>query len=434
MINLDLPKDEKLARKSHGQAGAGSDFLCTYCDASRSTVANPPYFGSKEVNLTANLLLEAAIYCNLNPSKKSQAEVAKHSFGVKELPLTSTEPSQEPPDSLHLDINVSQHLITIAIRIYHFGSKKNPTFHYEKTELLKKDLEKSEAKYFTKLRERIVTLPELTQFPGNFAREFCADENKNFIIDPLPDCPEKNTWQRLMTLWRSMRSIHKSNENPTLENIELFKLMVVEFQELIYSFKWVPPANQVHRLSHVAFFMQSRELSSVGAMSLEGLEHGNWTTKYFESTRVWKGDSKEGNKQLFRLLRLRGSPTMKRAAMLLEGAKKKEGKCSKCHQVGHRKNNKICPLFSQITESTDEEDEDFSGDERDLVFSDEGDQETEASTEEETQSADESLIQDSCEDVSETEEAEETIVEVERRAGYNERLLQDENQPSCGVS
>ena len=333
-VDLALPKDEKLARKSHGQAGSGSDFLCTYCDASRKTISDPPYSGNREVTLTSNLLTEAARYCNLNPGKKSQEQLVKHSFGVKEHPITSTEPSQEIPDALHLDINVTTFLINIACRIFHYGGKEGATFKYEKIEAEKKEIESSEEKYFTKLRERIATLPELTQFPGNFAREFCAAENANFISDPLPDCAEKKTWDRLMVLWRCMRSIHKSNEEPSAENIELFRLFAVEFQEKVYSFTWVPPANQVHRLSHVAFFMQSRDVKSVGAFSLEGLEHGNWTTKVFDSTRVWRGDSSVGNKQLFRLLHLRGSPSLKRAAQKLERAKRKLDKCSKCGALG----------------------------------------------------------------------------------------------------
>ena len=30
LVDLTFPKDEKLARKAHGQAGSGSDYLCTY--------------------------------------------------------------------------------------------------------------------------------------------------------------------------------------------------------------------------------------------------------------------------------------------------------------------------------------------------------------------------------------------------------------------
>ena len=65
--------------------------------------------------------------------------------------------------------------------------------------------------------------------------------------------------------------------------------MAVEFQEKIYSLKWVTPENQVHRLSHLAYFMQAREVKSIGAFSLEGLEHGNNTTKTLENTRVLEG-------------------------------------------------------------------------------------------------------------------------------------------------
>ena len=384
LVDLTLPKDEKLARKSHGQAGSGSDYLCTYCDASRKSVSNPPYSGAKEVTLTATLLSEAARYCNLNPGRKSQAELVKHSFGVKEMPLTSTEPSQEIPDALHLDINVSHHLHTIAARIFHYGGQENPIFRYEKTELEKKAIESSEEKYYTKLREKIATLPELTQFPGNFAREFCEEDNREFVSAPLPDCPEKETWKRLMTLWRSMRIIHKSKSDPTIEQIDLFKLFATEFQEKVYSFKWVSPANQVHRLSHLAYFMQSREVRSIGAFSLEGLEHGNFATKYFENTRVWKGDSKVGNKQLFRVLRFRGSPTLKKAMKKLRATERKADKCSKCGQLGHRKNMRVCPLYNQIEADIESGDgletDEGTTDDNDLErFSDEQATETEDS-------------------------------------------------------
>ena len=182
---------------------------------------------------------------------------------------------------------------------------------------------------------------------GNFAREFCHEDNADLVSDPLPDCDEKTTWKRLMVLWRSMRRIHKSNSDPTVPEIDLFKVMAEEFQQKLYSFTWVNPANQVHRLSHLAYFMQAREVKSIGAFSLEGLEHGNFLTKNFENTKVYKGDSKVGNKQLFRLLRLKGSPTLKRAVKSLGAVKRKPFKCSRCNNVGHKKNMKACPLFNQ---------------------------------------------------------------------------------------
>ena len=136
--------------------------------------------------------------------------------------------------------------------------------------------------------------------------------------------------------------------------------MAVQVQEKIFSLKWVPAANQVHRLSHLAFFMQSREVKSIGAFSLVGLEHGNFNTKVFETTRVWKGDSKAGNRQLFRLLRWKGSPTLKRAMQSLKACKRKPTRCSKCKGLGHKKNMSVCPLYNPADANSSESDEETS--------------------------------------------------------------------------
>jgi hypothetical protein len=166
-----------------------------------------------------------------------------------------------------------------------------------------------------------------------------------------------------------MRIIHKSNQDPTTQQIDLFQQFAVEFQEKLSSLGWVHPANQVHRLSHLAYFMQAREVKSIGTYSLEGLEHGNWTTKINEGTRIWKGDNNVGHKQLFRLLRWKGSPTLRRACKLLEGVKRNPDRCSRCKILGHKKNSKECPLYNQIggdivddqDEPRDESDENSGG-------------------------------------------------------------------------
>ena len=183
------------------------------------------------------------------------------------------------------------------------------------------------------------------QCPGNFFREFMDEANKDFVREPLPDIPDSMVWIDLMALWRNMRAIHKSSKDPSDNDIELYKAWVVEFQEKIFSLKWVPVANQIHRLSHLAFFMQSKPIRSIGAYSLEGLEHGNFSTKDGESRRVWKGDSRLGNRQLFRYLRLQSSPLLRRAAAKMEGEKRKQMQCSKCGGIGHSKSSSKCPLI-----------------------------------------------------------------------------------------
>ena len=92
---MDFPKDEKLSRKVLGLAASGSDYLCTYCTASRSDAAEHPIVGNYGVTLTNRLLREAASYLQVNPEKKSQSQLAKYSHGVKQMPLTSTEPCNE---------------------------------------------------------------------------------------------------------------------------------------------------------------------------------------------------------------------------------------------------------------------------------------------------------------------------------------------------
>ena len=343
-VDLDFPKDEKLSRKHAGLAGSGSDHLCTYCSQSRKNVKDPPFSGSNPVTLTNTLLREASHYCQLNPSRKSQEQISKVALGVKDAPLSSTEPKDERPDALHLDINVTNHLVKIASRLFHHKVSGQP-LKYEKAGIDKNEMESNEALYFKFLRQKIATLPELTQCPDNFFREYLDEANKDFVREPLPDIHDTMVWNDLMCLWRKMRGIHKSNRDPTDDEINQFKSWVIEFQEKIFSLKWVPVANQIHRLSHIAFFMQTKPIRSIGAYSLEGLEHGNFSTKDGERRRIWKGDSKEGNRQLFRLLRLQGSPTLRRAALMLEAKKRKKMKCSKCHLVGHTKASSKCRFF-----------------------------------------------------------------------------------------
>jgi hypothetical protein len=343
-VDLDYPKDEKLSRKHAGLAGSGSDNLCTYCNQSRKTVKDPPQKGDNPVTLTNTLLREASHYCQLNPDQKSQEQLSKIAHGVKEVPLSSTEPKDERPDSLHMDLNVTKQLVNIASRLYHHKVSGQP-LKYEKTGIDKKEMESNEALYYQMLRGKISTLPELTQCPGNFFREYMDEANKEFVKEPLPNVPDTTTWNDLMELWRKMRAIHKSSKDPTDDEIEQFKTWVIEFQEKIFSLSWVPVANQIHRLSHLAFFMQSKPIKSIGAYSLEGLEHGNFSTKDGEMRRVWKGNSKEGNKQLFRLLRMQSSPTLRRVAVKLQGKKRKQMKCSKCHKLGHTKRSSKCRFF-----------------------------------------------------------------------------------------
>ena len=104
--------------------------------------------------------------------------------------------------------------------------------------------------------------------------------------------------------------------------------------------------NQVHRLSHVAWFMEKFEVSAVGALSLEGLEHGNHSTKLLENTRIFNGSSKKSLKQLFRKLRQTTSSKIRRTIVKLEKTKVKP-MCGACKQTGHKRNHRVCTNYGQ---------------------------------------------------------------------------------------
>ena len=70
---MDFPKDEKLSRKVLGLAASGSDYLCTYCTASRSDAAEHPIVGNYGLTPTNRLLREAASYLQVNPEKESKS-------------------------------------------------------------------------------------------------------------------------------------------------------------------------------------------------------------------------------------------------------------------------------------------------------------------------------------------------------------------------
>ena len=131
-IYVDKPKDEKLCRIAHHRAGSGSTFLCTYCPVTRAKAAEPPFSGCQPITITNRLEYEAGTYVTQNPAKMRQSQILGISLGQKGIPLTTSEPCQEPPDVLHEDINIVHPLFVIGSRILHFGEDTYPQYTYTK--------------------------------------------------------------------------------------------------------------------------------------------------------------------------------------------------------------------------------------------------------------------------------------------------------------
>ena len=233
----------------------------------------------------------------------SQAKVLSISQGQKGVPLTTAEPCHEPPDVLHEDINIVHPLFVISSRIMHFGEDDYPEYTYIKPQGQKLFLEQSENLYMGKLLKFCPTIPEITQMPGNFCREFCDAENKDLIVAPLPNCEAKNNFSLLMIIFRELRSIHKKT-SPTESEVDEYPDLVRRFFQLLdRKFPWFKPfPNQFHRLAHNFHFM-SVDQNSLGVKSLEGLEKGNFTTQIMDAHQSYKGDRKKANKGVFKLLR-----------------------------------------------------------------------------------------------------------------------------------
>ena len=353
-IIVDKPKDEKFARNCHHRAGAGSTFPCTYCKTTRTDASAPPFSGEEPITLTNRLEKEAGIYITQNPSQKNQKNILEVSIGQKGEPFTTAEPLEEPMDVLHEDINIVGPLFVIGSRILHFGNQQFPQYTYVKASVQKIGLEQSEAQYMAKLLKFCPTIPEVTQMPGNFCREFCAEENKTFILNPLPECQAKADFAHLMDLWRKIRSTHKKSK-PTDQEIKEYPKFVKQFlEDLDSKFSWFKPLpNQFHRIEHNSFFLQN-DRNSLGVKSLEGLEKGNYTTKIFDNLHTYKGDRKKANRGVFKLLRLKSNRTLR---MYMIGTKRVQ-RCSKCKNTGHNSSSIKCPVNVDLSDLIEEDDED----------------------------------------------------------------------------
>ena len=85
-------------------------------------------------------------------------------------------------------------------------------YTYVKKKDKKQQLEQSETLYMSKLHKFCPTIPDIIQKPGNFCREYFAEQNAELILKPLPECIAKKDFEDLMELWRKIRSIQKKTE------------------------------------------------------------------------------------------------------------------------------------------------------------------------------------------------------------------------------
>ena len=114
-----------------------------------------------------------------------------------------------------------------------------------------------------------------------------------------------------------------------------------EFQKILGNeLEWVVCANQTHRgPGHNLVFIENCPDYGLAASSLEGLESSNFSSKYLDDHYTFRGNRKAANRGVFKLLRLRGSRTLRK---YIKNTKVGSQKCSVCSEKGHNKKSKLC--------------------------------------------------------------------------------------------
>ena len=90
----------------------------------------------------------------------------------------------------------------------------------------------------------------MNQMPGNFGREFSSKENRKAVLNPLPDCVEKEKFSKVLDLWEIMCGIH-SKTMPTPDEGSQYGTLATELEKVLSSMKWIKRwPNQLIRVCH----------------------------------------------------------------------------------------------------------------------------------------------------------------------------------------
>ena len=342
-VRISYPKDKKFDRNVRGKAGAGSARPCVHCSMTLKECLCRETFESLPIEYNNNLERESIDFCLDNPLKWSRNKLDNVAMGMKRLRLTTSEVSEDITDALHLHINVSgSFMFKIGSKIFCFGGDDNPVFHWEKTASVKEKMDHAEAMYAQKLSSVITALPSLNQMPGDFGRAYIAIENREAVLGPLPDCPEKEIFSEILDLWEKMCSIHCKSE-PTPNDRLKYGGLSATAQEKVSSLKWIKrwPNQFIRACLHNSTFLNDPEgTGSIGPHSTEPLESGNHWIKMYDDGHTFKGNREVALKGVFKLRRLKSSSKLQK---FYPKENKHVQKCSVCHTLGHNKRNSLCP-------------------------------------------------------------------------------------------
>ncbi|XP_063971603.1 V(D)J recombination-activating protein 1-like [Lytechinus pictus] len=316
--------DEKLDRAESGLQASGSKFLCTLCTASRQTAREN--VGSFEICRTLEDMKDMANYVQVNPDKKSAAELNEIAEGVKDYPVLKSSPKQKLIDATHADINMGSFFKKLIIcevaRIQSWAI----------SETLKPGYEHAEKAFDDHAHETLGIVPKL-MMPGNYARQLFKEANQRHVLALIPDSDRREKMGEIFHLFRQVRQVYRAH-HPGKEDIASYKEKAIRMGRLLDEhFTYASWPNYLHKLiEHVQEVLEDEEgPGTIGGLSGEGNEGANKVFRDLRRHFSRKSSAMLSLRDVIWFHWLYTSPKLRRIAQVTS----RDYSCSKCQKLGH---------------------------------------------------------------------------------------------------
>ena len=256
-------------------------------------------------------------------------------------PITTRDPHDLPPDSLHMMINNATNLKTcLEISVGNEGKPSNAKWSRSKVEELRHVARGIVDSHLNKLTGYV---PKVGQISGPQLRRYLADDVKDQIISIIPEGEMKEAYTKAHDNYLDVDKISR-RLHPTQEDKDSFEAKARRFSEAYTDIGWAEPNNQMHAVTeHTSYYLQLEGVNSLGKLSTEGNEAGNRRFKTEKKLHTFRGSVHEQMSQIVRFEWLTSSSVLQRS---LTSKERKKTVCSKCHQDGHIRSSKLCPMFA----------------------------------------------------------------------------------------
>ena len=319
--------DEKLDRADSGLQGAGSNYICTLCEATKHTAISQ--LGSFCVTRTYESTKQIAEYIERNPDHLSDKELNKLSKGVKSMPLLTSDGIKKCLDATHADINLARFFKNLLCREIAQVTSWNLTAD------IKPEVVNAEAKLDKHLKKTL-GLNSTLMMPGNYARVLFDKNNVQQVLFLIPTSEKKETLALILEKFRFLRKIYRSN-NPLMDyraEVDKYKSVAIEMAKLLLeNFQYIHWPNYLHKIIEhpQEIILHPDGPGTVGGISGEGNEAGNKVFRAIRLNLSKKSGVKDSLLGVLKLHWLYSSPKLRSAGKVVT----EKRVCSLCLSSGH---------------------------------------------------------------------------------------------------